>query len=38
MMDKIMEKINNFKVDKKRFEIMKENYVRGIKKFEDEKK
>lgn len=36
LLDKIMEKLTNFKVDPKRCEILKENYVRGLKNFEAE--
>ncbi|XP_021926557.1 insulin-degrading enzyme isoform X2 [Zootermopsis nevadensis] len=36
LLDKIMEKLTNFKIDSKRFEILKENYVRGLKNFEAE--
>ncbi|XP_033611295.1 insulin-degrading enzyme-like [Cryptotermes secundus] len=36
LLDKIMEKLTNFKIDPKRFEILKENYVRGLRNFEAE--
>ncbi|XP_069679683.1 insulin-degrading enzyme isoform X2 [Periplaneta americana] len=36
LLDKIMEKLTNFKIDPKRFDILKENYVRGLKNFEAE--
>lgn len=36
LLDKIMEKMTNFKIDPKRFEILKENYIRGLKNFEAE--
>ncbi|KAK9703223.1 Insulinase (Peptidase family M16) [Popillia japonica] len=32
-LDKIMDKLTNFKVDPKRFEIYKENYIRSLKNF-----
>ncbi|KAH0808873.1 hypothetical protein GEV33_013918 [Tenebrio molitor] len=32
-LDKVMEKLTNFKVDPKRFEICKENYIRNLKNF-----
>lgn len=35
-LDKIMEKLVNFKVDPARFEICKENYIRNLKNFEME--
>lgn len=36
LLDKIMEKMMNFKIDEKRFEILKENYMRGLKNFDAE--
>ncbi|GLV31928.1 Insulin degrading metalloproteinase [Carabus blaptoides fortunei] len=33
LLDKIMDKLTNFKIDPKRFEILKENYVRTLKNF-----
>lgn len=36
LLDKISEKLTNFKIDPKRFNILKENYVRGMKNFEVE--
>ncbi|XP_059056588.1 insulin-degrading enzyme [Achroia grisella] len=36
LLDKIIEHMVNFKADPKRFEIMKENHIRGIKNFEAE--
>ncbi|RZC37709.1 insulin-degrading enzyme, partial [Asbolus verrucosus] len=32
-LDKVMEKLTNFKIDPKRFEICKENYIRNLKNF-----
>uniref|UniRef100_A0A1B6FWC7 Insulin-degrading enzyme n=2 Tax=Cuerna arida TaxID=1464854 RepID=A0A1B6FWC7_9HEMI len=36
LLQKIIEKLTNFKIDPKRFEILKENYIRGLKNFEAE--
>ncbi|XP_023021581.1 insulin degrading metalloproteinase isoform X2 [Leptinotarsa decemlineata] len=36
LLAKIMEKLTNFKVDSKRFNILKENYIRNLKNFEAE--
>ncbi|XP_076547139.1 insulin degrading metalloproteinase isoform X2 [Osmia lignaria lignaria] len=36
LLEKIIDKMINFKVDPKRFEIWKENYIRGLKNFETE--
>ncbi|CAH1389545.1 unnamed protein product [Nezara viridula] len=36
LLEKIMEKMTNFEIDPKRFEILKENYIRGLKNFEIE--
>ncbi|XP_017891518.1 insulin-degrading enzyme isoform X2 [Ceratina calcarata] len=36
LLDKIIDKMINFKVDPKRFEILKESYVRGLKNYKTE--
>ncbi|CAG9815290.1 unnamed protein product [Phaedon cochleariae] len=36
LLRKIMEKLANFKIDPKRFEIIKENYIRNLKNFDAE--
>lgn len=36
LLEKIMEKMTNFEIDPKRFEILKEIYIRGLKNFETE--
>ncbi|XP_067129485.1 insulin-degrading enzyme [Centruroides vittatus] len=36
LLQKIMDKLTNFKIDPKRFEILKEAYIRGLKNFEAE--
>lgn len=36
LLEKIAEKLTSFKIDQKRFEILKENYIRGLKNFEAE--
>ncbi|XP_015602966.1 insulin-degrading enzyme isoform X2 [Cephus cinctus] len=36
LLEKILDRMVNFKVDPKRFEILKENYIRGLKNFEAE--
>jgi len=36
LLNKIIEKLTDFKIDPKRFEILKENYIRGLKNFEAE--
>lgn len=36
LLEKIMDKMVNFTIDEKRFEILKENYIRGLKNFEAE--
>ncbi|XP_049939528.1 insulin-degrading enzyme [Schistocerca serialis cubense] len=36
LLDKIVEKLTNFKIDPKRFDILKEHYIRGLKNFEAE--
>ncbi|GLH05411.1 SFRICE_018075 [Gryllus bimaculatus] len=36
LLEKIAEKLTSFKIDPKRFEILKENYIRGLKNFEAE--
>ncbi|KAJ8667813.1 hypothetical protein QAD02_009476 [Eretmocerus hayati] len=36
LLEKILDRMVNFKVDEKRFEILKENYIRGLKNFEAE--
>lgn len=36
LLNKIMEKLTNFEIDPKRFEILKETYVRGLKNFQAE--
>ncbi|KAF7987713.1 hypothetical protein HCN44_003576 [Aphidius gifuensis] len=36
LLDKILDKMVNFKIDKKRFDILKENYIRSLKNFDAE--
>lgn len=36
LLDKVLEKMTNFKIDRQRFIILKENYIRSLKNFEAE--